>query len=591
MEKTGLIEGKVDWRGRTATKEKHGGMQAAFLVLGAFMFGNMADLSLAVNGITYFNGIMHFNLADAANQLTNYSGTSYILTIAVAALADTYLGRFTAILLSACVEFLGLGLLALQAHYAKLRPPLCNIYDPNANCVQVHGSDAVLFFIALYLVAIGSGGVKAALPSHGADQFEEDDPKEELQRSTFFNYFLLCLCIGGAISLTLIVWIQDHKGWDIGLGLSTLAMFLAILVLVSGLPLYRIQVVIGSSAITEVVQVYVAAFRNRKLQLPEDSSKLYELSLDNEAAIEVEFLPHSPDFEFLDKAAIQSLTTEYEKPNPWKLCRVTQVENAKIILRIFPIFCCTIIMTLCLAQLQTFSVQQGTTMDTNITKHFQVPPASLPIIPIIFLIVLIPIYDRVIVPFIRRFTGLPTGITYLQRVGIGLVLSAVSMATAALVEVKRKNVARSHNMIDALPILQPLPINVFWLSFQYFIFGIADMFTYVGLLEFFYSQTPKKLKALSSCFMWTSMSLGYYLSTIVVKIVNHATKESTRSGGWLAGNNLNRNHLNLFYWLLSILSIINFFIYLFFAGRYKYRPQNLYVPNEATVYELKENEP
>lgn len=287
---------------------------------------------------------------------------------------------------------------------------------------------------------------------------------------------------------------------------------------------------------------------------------------------------------FLDKAAIQTSTTESETPNPWKLCRVTQVENAKIILRMLPIFCCTIIMTLCLAQLQTFSVQQGITMDTYITKNFQVPPASLPIIPILFLIILIPVYDRVIVPFIRRFTGLPTGITYLQRIGVGLVLSAVSMAIAALMEIKRKNVARSHNMLDANPLLQPLPINVFWLSFQYFIFGIADMFTYIGLLEFFYSQTPQKLKALSSCFLWTSMALGYYLSTILVKIVNHATKGITRSGGWLAGNNLNRNNLNLFYWLLSILSIMNFFIYLFFAMRYKYRPLN--VSNEAKVLEL-----
>lgn len=123
----------------------------------------------------------------------------------------------------------------------------------------MHGGDAVLFFVALYLVAMGSGGIKAALPSHGADQFEEDDPKESLQRSTFFNWFLLGLCIGGAISLTFIVWLQDHKGWDIGLGLSTLAMFLGIVALVSGLPLYRIHVVRGSSAITEVIQVHLKA--------------------------------------------------------------------------------------------------------------------------------------------------------------------------------------------------------------------------------------------------------------------------------------------------------------------------------------------
>lgn len=275
---------------------------------------------------------------------------------------------------------------------------------------------------------------------------------------------------------------------------------------------------------------------------------------------------------FLDKAAVDA--TPHENPNPWKLCRVTQVENAKIILGMIPIFLCTIIMTLCLAQLQTFSIQQGLTMDLKITSSLNMPPASLPIIPIAFLIILIPIYDCIVVPLIAKITGHITGVTHLQRIGVGLILSSISMATAALMEVKRKRVARDNNMLDAIPGLQPLPISVFWLSFQFFIFGIADMFTYVGLLEFFHSQAPRALKSLSTCFLWSSMALGYFLSTIMVKIVNAATKGKTKSEGWLGGNNINRNHLNLFYLLLSLLSLVNFSYYLFFARRYKYRPQS-----------------
>lgn len=128
-------------------------------------------------------------------------------------------------------------------------------------------------------------------------------------------------------------------------------------------------------------------------------------------------------------------------------------------------------------------------------------------------------------------------------------------------------------MLDAIPILQPLPISVFWLSIQYFIFGIADMFTYVGLLEFFYSQAPKELKSVSSCFLWSSMSLGYFTSSVLVKVVNTATKGMTESGGWLGGNNVNRNHLELFYALLSGMSFVNLLIYLFVSKRYKYRHQ------------------
>ncbi|XP_050370551.1 protein NRT1/ PTR FAMILY 4.6-like [Argentina anserina] len=566
-----FVEGKVDWKGRTAVKQKHGGMRTAFLILATFAFENMATLALAVNLVTYFNGVMHFEISDAANQLTNFAGTGYILSIFMAILADTFVGRFKTLLISACLEFVGLALLTVQAHYPKLQPPVCNVFDPTSTCEKVSGGNAALLFIALYILAAGSAGVKAALPSHGADQFEEKDPKEAKKMSSFFNLLLLAVCLGGVVSLTLIVWIQDNRGWDWGFGISTIAMFLGVVVFFSGLPMYRIQPIRGTSAIIEIIQVYVAAIRNRNLTLPSDPSDLYEIDADKEASIEEEFLPHRPIFGFLDKAAVKRGPNDIPGSlNPWKLCRVTQVENAKILLGMVPIFLCTIIMTLCLAQLQTFSIQQGVTMDTSVTKHFKIPPASLPILPVMFLVIIIPVYDRIFVPVASKITGIPSGITHLQRIGVGLVLSCVSMGVAGIMEVKRKDVARDNNMLDAIPVLQPLPISTFWLSFQYFIFGIADMFTYVGLLEFFYSEAPKALKSISTCFLWSSMALGYFFSTVLVKIVNAATHGN--NGGWLAGNNINRNNLNLFYWLLSGMSFLNFFIYLFVARKYKYRP-------------------
>lgn len=65
----------------------------------------MATLALAVNLVTYFNGVMHFELADAANQLTNYMGVSYILSIVMATLADTFVGRFKTVVFAGFLEF------------------------------------------------------------------------------------------------------------------------------------------------------------------------------------------------------------------------------------------------------------------------------------------------------------------------------------------------------------------------------------------------------------------------------------------------------------------------------------------------------
>lgn len=260
----------------------------------------------------------------------------------------------------------------------------------------------------------------------------------------------------------------------------------------------------------------------------------------------------------LDKAAILPEAKEAIK---WKVCTVTQVEEVKILTRMMPILLSTIIMNTCLAQLQTFSVQQGTFMNTFIGT-FNIPAASIPVIPLVFMTLLIPVYEFAFVPIVRKFTGHPNGITELQRVGVGLVLSAISMIIAGLVEVKRKHYFNDHNN----------KISLFWLSFHYAIFGIADMFTLVGLLEFFYKEAPQGMRSLSTSFSFLSLSIGYYLSTVFVELINSVTSKITKSKkGWLEGRDLNQNHVELFYWFLAILSMINFVVYLFCAKWYKYR--------------------
>ena len=240
---------------------------------------------------------------------------------------------------------------------------------------------------------------------------------------------------------------------------------------------------------------------------------------------------------------------------------MTQVEETKILIRMLPIILSTVFMNTCLAQLQTFSVQQSITMDTRVFG-FQVPGPSLPVIPLLFMFVLIPIYERVFVPLARKITGIPTGIRQLQRVGVGLVLSAISMAVAGIVETSRKSVAVEHNMVDST---EPLPMSFLWLGFQYAIFGAADMFTLVGLLEFFYAESSAGMKSLSTAISWCSLAFGYFSSTVVVEVVNKVT------GGWLANNNLNRDKLNYFYWLLAGISIVNFGVYLACASWYRYK--------------------
>lgn len=231
-------------------------------------------------------------------------------------------------------------------------------------------------------------------------------------------------------------------------------------------------------------------------------------------------------------------------------------------IRMLPIIASTITMNTCLAQLQTFSVLQGYFMEPHLAT-LKLPTPSVPVIPLLFMAILLPLYEFFFIPFARKITGHPNGITQLQRVGMGLFLSVISMGIAGVVEVKRRDQALKNPF---------KPISLFWLSFQYGIFGIADMFAMVGLMEFFYKEAPSGMRSLATSFALLSLSFGYFLSTAVVNIVNAVTEKVTADKqGWLQAPDLNQNKLDYFYWFLAILSALNFANYVFWASWYKYR--------------------
>ncbi|XP_059637607.1 protein NRT1/ PTR FAMILY 4.5-like [Cornus florida] len=540
---------------------KLGGTRATLFVYAMEGLENMAFIANAMSLVTYFSGFMNFSLTKSATTLTNFMGTAFLLPLFGGFISDTYLSRFKTCIMFGSIEVLGYATLTIQAHFRELRPIPCKGVAPSKmnQCEAADSSQAAILFTGLYLVALGTGGVKAALPSLGADQFDQRDPKEASLLSSFFNWFLFSLITGAIFGVTFVVWISDNQGWDWAFGVCTIAVLVAILFLFMGKSLYRNNVPKGSP-IVRILQVFVAAIRNRNLPIPE---ALHEIH-DKEAEMGTEILQRTDQFRFLDRAAIVRSELDASTSNTtghWNLCTVTQIEETKILVRMFPIILSTVFMNTCLAQLQTFTIQQSITMDRNILG-FQVPGASIPVIPLLFMFILIPIYDRVFVPLARKITGIPTGIRYLQRIGVGLVLSAISMAVGAIIETHRKSVAIQHNMVDTA---DPLPISVLWLGFQYAIFGMADMFTFVGILEFFYAESSSGMKSLGTAISWCSLAFGYYTSSVMVEVVNKV------SGGWLANNNLNRDKLNYFYWLLAGLSIVNFGAYLVCASWYRYK--------------------
>ncbi|OVA19130.1 Proton-dependent oligopeptide transporter family [Macleaya cordata] len=560
----------VDWRGRPCKPNKHGGMRAAPFVLGLQAFEMMAIAAVGNNLITYVFNEMHFSLSKSANIVTNFIGTVFLLSLLGGFLSDSYLGSFWTMLIFGFVELSGFILLSVQAHLPQLRPPQCNMLAKGNHCLQANEFQALIFFMALYLVALGSGCLKPNIISLGADQFVKEDHKQSRKLSTYFNAAYFSFCVGELIALTVLVWVQTRSGMDVGFGVSAAAMAMGLTCLISGTLVYKNKPPRGS-IFTPIAQVFVAAITKRKQVCPSNPEMLHG-SLNHPNSIITSSpdndLLHTEKFRFLDKACIKIQDGGNMKESPWRLCTVAQVEQVKIIISVVPIFACTIIFNTILAQLQTFSVQQGSAMDTKLTKNFQIPPASLQSIPYIMLIFLVPLYETVFVPLARKITGKDSGISPLQRVGIGLFIATFSMISAALVENKRRKSAV--NLHETL--------SIFWIAPQFLIFGISEMFTAVGLIEFFYKQSLAGMQSFLTAMTYCSYSFGFYLSSLLVSLVNKITSNSSNGSGWLSDNDLNKDRLDLFYWLLAALSLINFLNYLFWSKWYSYNPSISPIP-------------
>lgn len=167
-----------------------------------------AYYGIANNLITYLTGPLGLSMAVAAENVNAWSGVGSLLPLLGAFVADSFLGRYRTILLSSAIYILGLGLLTLAAMLPSLSTSGC--LNTNSNTLCSTQNQVILFFFALYLVAVGQGGHKPCVQAFGADQFDKQDPKESKARSSFFNWWFFGLSAGFLIMIPALFYIQDN---------------------------------------------------------------------------------------------------------------------------------------------------------------------------------------------------------------------------------------------------------------------------------------------------------------------------------------------------------------------------------------------
>ncbi|KAG6388869.1 hypothetical protein SASPL_150305 [Salvia splendens] len=218
------------------------------------------------------------------------------------------------------------------------------------------------------------------------------------------------------------------------------------------------------------------------------------------------------------------------------------IRDAKALLGLLPIWFTSLGFAVVFSQGTTLFTKQAQTMDREIFIDIKILAASLQSLSDI----------------------------HAPTIGAGLFMSLLSMVIATLVEMRRLDVAAEWGMVDEAG--ATLPMSVWWLAPQYVLFGLANVFVIVGHQEFFYDQVPNDLKSIGLALYLSILGIGDFLSSFLIALLESITTRGGH-GSWF-DNNMNRAHVDYFYWLLAGISAIVMLAYAFVAKSYVYRERD-----------------
>ncbi|XP_015573611.1 protein NRT1/ PTR FAMILY 2.11 [Ricinus communis] len=554
------------------TKEdvvKYRGVKAMPFIIGNETFEKLGTMGTVSNLIVYLTTVFNMKSITATTVINVFTGTVNAVPLIGAFISDTYLGRYKTLAIASMCSLMGMVVLTLTAGIPTLHPPSCTIKEIG-KCIGPTGGQLALLFVGLAFLVLGAGGIRPCNLAFGADQFNPHTEAGKRGINSFFNWYYCTYTFGMMVSTTFIVYIQTNISWTIGLAIPACLMFLSCGLFFVGTKLYVIVKPEGS-AIISVIQVLVAATKKRRLKLPENALSLFNYVPTNSINTK---LPKTNQFRWLDKAAIitdeDQFNSDGSAANPWRLCGTQQVEEAKCIMRVIPIWASGIIYYIPVVQQNTYAVLQALQADRRLgSSGFEVPGASFIVFAMLTLTIFIPIYDRIIVPSLRKITGKEGGISILQRMGIGIIFSILTMIVSGLVEERRRRMAITGSTIGVSPRGAISSMSALWLLPQLALAGLTEALNSVGQTEFYYKQFPENMRSIAGSFFYLGLAGSFYLSSILVSIVHHATAGSN-GRDWLA-EDLNKGRLDYFYYMIAVLGALNFCYFLVFAKYYRYK--------------------
>lgn len=152
----------------------------------------------------------------------------------------------------------------------ELLPPPCTQQRLDlGQCAGPTKSQLGILIMGLGFFSIGSAGVRPCSIPFGVDQFDPTTDEGKKGINSFFNWYYTTFTVILLFTTTIVVYIQDSVSWVLGFGIPTVCMFFSVILFFVGIKIY-VHVKPEGSPFSGIIQVLVAAYRKRRIELPTD---------------------------------------------------------------------------------------------------------------------------------------------------------------------------------------------------------------------------------------------------------------------------------------------------------------------------------
>ena len=386
------------------------------------------------------------------------------------------------------------------------------VYCAGHACLAAFEDNVKGFYLGLFLIALGSGGIKPLVASFVGDQFDHTNKDKA---KVVFDAFYWIINFGSFFaSLLMPIFLRDY-GASVAFGIPGILMFIATLVFWSGRKKY---VHVPPSAANPHSFLNVARTALLAKREGEGRPGLAVATVGVVGA--VVSLAMTPSWGFVIAActalvlllAFGGIGVSLQLERARGLHPDDAVDGVRGVLRVLIVFALvTPFWSLFDQKASTWIVQANSMMRPTLSlfgSEFRFEPAQMQALNPLLVMLLIPFNNFAVFPLLRKLGWEPTA---LRRMTAGIALSALSWVAIGSIQVAMDG---------------GTPVSMAWQILPYALLTMGEVLVSASGLEFAYSQAPKSMKGVIMAFWYLAVTVG----SLWVLIVNASVKNEAVLG-------------------------------------------------------------